>query len=116
MKWMLVVLIGGVTPIQTDVIFDKLSDCLAAEEQLRKAYLDALEAWEKRAAITFERRRDYSKARELQARRFDNSGTCIPHAGGNPVASSRMPDQPPSASSTPQTTPPEKSAPPGTGR
>ena len=90
MKWMLVVVIGGVSPVQTDVIFDKLSDCLAAEEQLRKAYLDALEVWEKRAAITFERRRDYSKARALQARRFDNSGTCIPHAGGDPVASSRI--------------------------
>jgi hypothetical protein len=28
MKWILVVLIGGVTPVQTDVQFDKLSDCL----------------------------------------------------------------------------------------
>ena len=45
MKWMLVDLVGGVTPVQTDVMFDKLSDCLAAEEQLRKAYTDALEAW-----------------------------------------------------------------------
>jgi hypothetical protein len=117
MKWILVVLIGGVSPIQTDVIFDKLSDCLAAEEQLRKAYLDALEVWEKRAAITFERRRDYSKARALQARRFDNSGTCIPHAGCDPVASSRIPDQQPlSSSTTSQTTPPEKLAPPVTGR
>lgn len=52
MKWMLVVLVGGVTPVQTDVMFDKLSDCLAAEEQLRKAYTDALDAWDKRAAIT----------------------------------------------------------------
>jgi hypothetical protein len=31
----LVVLIGGVTPVQTDVQFDKLSDCISAEEQLR---------------------------------------------------------------------------------
>ena len=37
------VLVGGVTPVQTDVLFEKLSDCLAAEEQLRKAYTDALE-------------------------------------------------------------------------
>ena len=43
MKWMLVVLVGGMTPVQTDVIFEKLSDCLAAEEQLRKAYTDALD-------------------------------------------------------------------------
>ena len=39
MKWMLVVLVGGVTPVQTDVLFEKLSDCLAAEEQLGKTHL-----------------------------------------------------------------------------
>ena len=98
MKWMLVVLVGGVTPVQTDVLFDKLSDCLAAEEQLRKAYSDALVAWDQRAATTFERRRDYVRARELQARKLDNSGTCIPHTGGDqPIASSRTSDQPASA-------------------
>jgi hypothetical protein len=37
MKWMLVVLVGGVTPVQTDVLFEKLSESLAAEEQLHKA-------------------------------------------------------------------------------
>ena len=105
MKWMLVVLVGGVTPVQTDVMFDKLSDCLAAEEQLRKAYTDALDAWDKRAAITFERRRDYIKARELQARKLDNIGTYIPHTGGDqPLLSSRASDQP--ASTPPATTPP----------
>ena len=105
MKWMLVVLVGGVTPVQTDVMFDKLSDCLAAEEQLRKAYTDALDAWDKRAAITFERRRDYIKARELQARKLDNIGTCVPHTGGDqPLASSRPSDQP--ASTPPATAPP----------
>ena len=101
MKWMLVVLVGGMTPVQTDVIFEKLSDCLLAEEQLRKAYTDALMAWDKQAAMTFERRRDYVRARELQARKLDNSGTCIPHTGGGqPIASSKMSDQPASASPT----------------
>jgi len=93
MKWMLVVLVGGMTPVQTDVIFEKLSDCLAAEEQLRKAYTDALVAWDKQAAMTFERRRDYVRARDLQARKLDNSGTCIPHTGGGqPIASSKVSD------------------------
>ena len=87
MKWMLVVLIGGMTPVQTDVIFEKLSDCLAAEEQLRKAYTDALMAWDKQAAMTFERRRDYVRARELQARKLDNSGTVYPTQG----AASQLP-------------------------
>ena len=50
MKWILVVLIGGVTPVQTDVQFDKLSDCLSAEEQLRNTYADAYEAWDRSAA------------------------------------------------------------------
>jgi hypothetical protein len=100
MKWMLVVLVGGVTPVQTDVLFEKLSDCLAAEEQLGKAYAEALEAWEKRAALAFDRRRDYVRARQLQARKLDNSGTCIPHTGGDrPMASSRT-DQPASAPPT----------------
>lgn len=110
MKWMLVVLVGGVTPVQTDVLFEKLSDCLAAEEQLRKAYTDgkaytdALEAWDKRAALAFERRRDYVRARQLQARKLNNSGTCIPHTGGDkPIASSGISDQP--ASTSPTTSP-----------
>jgi hypothetical protein len=41
MKWVLVVLIGGVAPVTTDVTFEKLSDCLAAEQQLRQTYADA---------------------------------------------------------------------------
>jgi hypothetical protein len=70
MKWILVVLIGGVTPVQTDVQFDKLSDCLNAEEQLRNAYVDAYEAWDGSAALNIERPRDYRKAREFQERRL----------------------------------------------
>jgi len=104
MKWMLVVLVGGVAPVQTDLLFEKLSDCLAAEEQLGKAYADALDAWDKRAASAFERRRDYVRARQLQARKLDNMGTCIPHTGGGqPIASSRASDQP--GPSSPTTSP-----------
>ena len=50
MKWILVVLIGGVTPIQTDLQFEKLSECLNAEEQLRNTYAEAYEARDKFAA------------------------------------------------------------------
>lgn len=66
MKWMLVVLVGGVTPVNTDLVFDKFTDCLSAEEQMRKHYSDAFEAWDRWAAANIERRREYSKARELQ--------------------------------------------------
>jgi hypothetical protein len=94
MKWILVVLIGGVAPLQTDLQFDKLSDCLSAEEQLQTAYSEAYEAWDKLAATNIERRRDYRKAREFQERRLANTGTCIPHAGKDePVAGTRSNEQ-----------------------
>ena len=78
MKWILVVLIGGVTPVQTDVQFDKLSDCLSAEEQLRKTYADAYDAWDKSAAVNIERRRDYRKAREFQQRGLPTPAPVFP--------------------------------------
>ena len=44
MKWMLVVLVNGITPVNTNLVFEKFADCLAAEEQMRKHYADALMA------------------------------------------------------------------------
>jgi len=74
----------GITPINTDLVFDKFSDCLAAEEQMRTHCVDGFEAWDRTAAIKFDRRRDYAKARELQAKRLlSNVGTCVPWAGGD---------------------------------
>ena len=113
MKWLLVVLVGGVTPVQTDVVFEKLSDCLAAEEQLRTAYAEAFEARERRG-VTMDidqfdrhRRRDYYRAREIESRNVANTGTCIPHAGTDqPIASLNKVDQPPSQ---PQPQPPAPS-------
>ena len=61
MKWMLVVLVGGVTPVNTNLVFEKFHDCLAAEEQMRKHYADASEAWDRGAARSIERRRDYTR-------------------------------------------------------
>ena len=84
MKWMLVVLVSGVTPVSTNLVFDKFSECLAAEEQMRQHYVDAFDAWDRSAAVNAERRRDYRRAREMQAKRLlGNVGTCIPHADGN---------------------------------
>src|SRR5215510_9932398 len=109
MKWILVVLIGGVTPIATDVTFEKLSDCLAAEQQLRQAYADAFDAWNQRTA-TIDRRdrhrgRDYYRAREIEAKKFANTGTCVPHAGTDqPITSLNQSDHPASPSQTPAPT------------
>lgn len=106
---MLVVLVGGVTPVNTDLVFDKFADCLSAEEQMRKHYSDAFETWDRWAAANIERRRDYSKARDLQARRLlSNIGTCVPHGGGDqPVAAE--PRQQPDPTPSPQPEPPKAS-------
>ena len=109
MKWILVVLIGGVTPVTTDVTFEKLSDCLAAEQQLRQAYAEAFDAWNQRTALSDRvdrhRRRDSYRAREMEARKFANTGTCVPHAGTDqPITSlDGRNDQP--AAQTPTPTP-----------
>ncbi len=93
MKWILVVLIGGVTPVPTDLVFEKLADCLAAEVQLRQAYADALEASAPQISPDINRserhrRRDYYRLREMEAKKISNSGTCIPHSGTNqPITS-----------------------------
>ncbi|WP_298887661.1 hypothetical protein [uncultured Bradyrhizobium sp.] len=102
MKWMLVVLVGGVSPVNTDLVFDKFSDCLSAEEQMRQHYADAFEAWDRTAAARIDRRSDYRKARDIEAKRLlSNVGTCVPHGGGDslPVTS---PQQQPSAPAAPQ--------------
>jgi hypothetical protein len=112
MKWMLVVMVGGISPVNTNLVFDKFSDCLAAEEQVRQRYADAFEAWDRAAAARIDRRRDYRNARDVEAKRLlSNVGTCVPHGGGDqqPVTAPRQ--QPPSTSSqqpaTPPSTPPQ---------
>jgi hypothetical protein len=78
MKWILVVLVGGVSPLNTKLVFDKFSDCLSAEEQMRQHYADAFDAWDRLAAAKIDRRRDYERARDLEAKRLlANMGTCI---------------------------------------
>jgi hypothetical protein len=107
MKWMLVVLVGGITPVNTNLVFEKFADCLAAEEQMRRHYADAFEAWD-RGAVNIQRRREYTRARDLQAkRRLSNVGTCVPYAAGDqqPLATSQQqptstPSQQPATSQT----------------
>ena len=106
MKWILVVLVGGVAPVPTDLVFEKLSDCLVAEEQLRKAYVEAFEARSQQTALNFDgydrrRARDYYRSREMEARKVSNSGTCIPHSGTNQPITSLNNEPPAFAPSTP---------------
>lgn len=111
MKWMLVVLVGGGSPVNTDLVFDKFSDCLAAEEQMRQHYSDAFDAWDRVAAARIDRRRDYRKARDVEAKRLlSNVGTCVPHGGGDQQPVTAPQQQPPAPTfqqpaSTPLPTP-----------
>lgn len=68
MKWVLVALVMN-TPIKTDLVFENLSDCLAAEAQMRKEWTEV-----------------YTQARKSGAEREAlglvssqmTKGTCIP--------------------------------------
>ncbi|WP_456738828.1 hypothetical protein [Bradyrhizobium sp. USDA 4471] len=110
---MLVVLVGGISPVNTDLVFDKFSDCLSAEEQMRQHYADAFDAWDRTAAERIDRRRDYKKARDIEAKRLlSNVGTCVPHGGGDAqpvIAPQQQPPAPaspqPAATPSPQPTP-----------
>ena len=105
MKWMLVVLVGGITPVNTNLVFDKFADCLAAEEQMRRHYADAFEAWDRGAVVNILRRREYARARDLQAKRLlSNVGTCVPYGPPGDQQPLATPQQQPSTqSATPQT-------------
>ena len=107
MKWMLVVLVNGITPVNTNLVFEKFADCLAAEEQMRKHYADAFDGWDRAAAINFQRRRDYVRARDLQAKRMlSNVGTCVPHGDGSGSANNyTIQPMTPQGSPTPQPSP-----------
>ena len=105
MKWVLVVLVGGITPVNTNLVFEKFADCLAAEEQMRRHYAEAFETWDRGAGEHIERRREYVRARDLQAKRLlSNVGTCVPYGPPSDQQPLATPQQQPTAqSATPQT-------------
>ncbi|MBP2434004.1 MULTISPECIES: hypothetical protein [Bradyrhizobium] len=85
MKWILVVLVGGVAPVQTDLVFEKLSDCLTAEAQLQQTYANAYTTLSQRSMeddqLERRRSRHYRRTRGDTTGKVANAGTCIPHAG-----------------------------------
>jgi hypothetical protein len=67
-------------PVNTSLVFEKFADCLAAVERMRSHYADAFEAWDRGAVVNIQWRREYARARELEAKRLlSNVGTCVPH-------------------------------------
>jgi hypothetical protein len=80
MKWMLLVLVFGTTPIETGLIFDSLDDCLKAEQTMRDDYARAYDAWRTWAQAN-KAESDYPDSDMFMQKRtgLQTSGTCIPH-------------------------------------
>lgn len=68
MKWVLVALVMN-SPVKTDLVFDNLADCLAAEGQMRKEWSEVYDKAKKAGA---ER-----EALGLMSSQM-TKGTCIP--------------------------------------
>jgi hypothetical protein len=80
MKWMLVVMILGSSPVKTDLVFGSLDECLKAEDVMRGAYVDAYNAWQKWAKAN-PADSSYPNSEPFMQKRGLHWGTCIPHAG-----------------------------------
>jgi hypothetical protein len=76
MKWMLVVLVFGVTPMETGLSYNSLDDCLKAEERMRADWDHILKA----------RKKQYSEmpSGPNYVAQQGTPGTCIPHADRTP--------------------------------
>lgn len=68
MKWLLVVIVMN-SPVKTDLVFDTLPACLAAEEEMRKQWAGVYNQTAKNKA---------SKETLALVRTQMFSGTCIP--------------------------------------
>ena len=83
MKWMLVAMVFGSAPVKTDLVFDRLSDCLQAEDKMKAEYASAYNVWDDWARKN-PQESGYPKSKEFQMKRIGlyNPGTCIPHQAG----------------------------------
>lgn len=68
MKWVLVALVMN-TPVKTDLVFNNLSECLAAESQMRSEWSVVYDQVKKSGA-------DAERAGQISQAR--TTGTCIP--------------------------------------
>jgi hypothetical protein len=76
MKWMLFVLVFGAHPVQTNLIYDNLGDCLKAELTMRNEYARAYSEGAGTEANQGERSEPYLSDRYG----LKTTATCIPHA------------------------------------
>jgi len=73
MKWMLVVLVFGVSPMETGLVYNSLDECLKTEAAMRAEWDRVYMAMPKTFQETPPISQDYVKKQTT-------SGTCIPHA------------------------------------
>lgn len=72
MNWMLVVLALGTTPVQTNLIYDNLPACYAAEDRMAAEYVKSYNDW-------VARNKD-RPVPDFITRRLAR-GICVPHSG-----------------------------------
>ena len=79
MKWMLVVLVFETSAVKTDLIFDSLEACLAAEQEARSAWVSAWNErstkWQGETDDDYEVRMKFNSSRLLA-----HPAACIPHS------------------------------------
>ncbi len=80
MKWMLIVLVVGGSPTKTNLLFDTLDQCLAAEDTMRSEYVLAFNKWRSWAKAN-PAELGFPDSEEFMRNRIgvNNYGTCIPH-------------------------------------
>ena len=80
MEWMLVVMVFGTAPIETQLLFPTLQECLSAEEAVRAEYADAYNQWNTWArANPDESGLPESEAFQRHRTGILNTGTCVPY-------------------------------------
>ena len=78
---MLIVVVFGIAPIKTNLLFDSLDDCLKAEDAMRTEYSRAFNAWLQWAQKNPDEAGYPNSQAFIQKRDgLESPGTCIPHA------------------------------------
>lgn len=82
---MLVIVVFGVGPVKTDLVFDSIDECLRAEEAMPDTYARHYTEWlrwaQQNQAVS-----GYPTSRGFQLKPLgmENYGTCVPHAALRP--------------------------------
>lgn len=77
MKWMLIVIVAG-TPVKTELLFDTLAACIAAEDAMRQAYANDFNAWVESAKADPKKYHYPESVKDFMANKI-HPGVCIPH-------------------------------------